>query len=373
MTLTPEEIVFKTNSDSKSLIFVMVDKLVYVGKGAYGGYVLKPRDLGLEGLDENLVLQIIGSARAFYVVPEVERLKDLGEYAEIVQRYLNVLPEKVRREFENPTGVELITYKYVEVDARIKKCTENYAVLDFEPKPNGLKLTAKALRLCIHYQGSFRHPESTTAGRLVKEWKLEFPENEIIQKNVYARDFTGYKGRGSTIYLKIVLEAPRELVPASVVPATATFKEVYEKVKDLALGEELTDNGVYLAFQFLEKLRDKAEHAVIKRVEELTKILVGLVRTGRYPEDYVRLAEAGFLEPMRWVIKYAIKSRGYSIRKGVLILGDPAEVRRKTREVIQRIRGRLLALAEAVEAGLPEEYKPVVRAGERLEAVAKLF
>jgi len=205
----------------------MVDKIVYVGKGAYGGYVLKPRDLGLERLDENIVSQIIGFARAFYVVPEVERLKDLGEYAEIVQRYLNVLPEKVRREFEDPTGVELITYKYVEVDARIKKCTENYVVLDFEPKPNGLKLTAKALRLYIHYQGSFRHPESTTAGRLVKEWKLEFPENEIIQKNVYARDFTGYKGRGSTIYLKIVLVAPRELVSTSAV-APATAKKVAE-------------------------------------------------------------------------------------------------------------------------------------------------
>ena len=33
----------------------------------------------------------------------------------------------------------------------------------------------------------------------------------------------------------------------------------------------------------------------------------------------------------------------------------------------------MLALAEAVEAELPEEYKPVVRASERLEAVAKLL
>jgi len=181
-------------------------------------------------------------------------------------------------------------------------------------------------------------------------------------------------GQEKLVILRDWIEDVRgRLRELGVEPATAPFKEVYVKVKDLALGEELTDNGVYLAFQFLGKLGGKAEPAVIKRVEELTKVLVGLVKTGRYPEDYEKFAEAGFLEPMRWVVKYAIKSRGYSIRKGVLILGDPAEVRRKTREVIQRIRGRLLALAEAVEAGLPEEYKPVVRASERLEAVAKIL
>jgi len=222
-TLTPEEVVFRTNSDSKSLIFVMPDKVVYVGEGAYGGYILKPKELGLERLDENLVSQMISSARAFYVVPEVERLEDLGGYAEIVQRYLNVLPEKVRKAFES-SGKELITYKYVEVNAAIRKCSESYAVLDFEPKPNGLKLTAKALRLYLHWQGSRRYPESTTASRILKDWKLEFPDNEVLQKYVYAKNYTGYRGRGSTIYLKIVLEAPRELVSASVAPATSSKK-----------------------------------------------------------------------------------------------------------------------------------------------------
>lgn len=178
------------------------------------------------------------------------------------------------------------------------------------------------------------------------------------------------KGEKLAILRDWVEEVRGRLGELGVEPATATFKEVYEKVKELALGEELTDNGVYLVFQFLEKLKD-GEEKVLKRVGELARVLVGLVKTGRYPEDYEKFAEAGFLEPMRWVVKYAIKSRGYSIKKGVLILGDPVEVRRRVREVIQRIRGRLLALAEAVEAGLPEEYKPVVRTSERLEALAR--
>jgi len=226
MTLTPEEVVFRTNSDSKSIVFVFPDKLVYVEEGAYGGYILKPKDVGLEEFTEGVVSRLISNARAFYVVPEIRELEDLGEYAVIAQRFLNTLPEKVRKKFENPSGKELITYKYVEVDVRIKKCTENYAVLDFESKPNGLKLTAKALRLYLHWQGSRRYPESTTAGRLVKEWKLEFPDNEVIQKYMYAKNYTGYRGRGSTIYLKIVLEAPRELVPTSAVAPATTKKEI---------------------------------------------------------------------------------------------------------------------------------------------------
>jgi len=184
-------------------------------------------------------------------------------------------------------------------------------------------------------------------------------------------------GEKLAILKEWVEEVRARLRSLGVEPATASFKEVYEKVKELSMNEDLTDNGVYLAFQFIEKLRSKAEYAVIKRVEELAKILVGLVKTGRYPEDYEKFAEAGFLEPMRWVVKYAIKSRGYSIRKGVLILGDPSEVKRRVKEVIQRIRGRLLALAEAVEAeGLPEEYKPAkleAEVGERLEALARIL
>ena len=174
------------------------------------------------------------------------------------------------------------------------------------------------------------------------------------------------------IILRDWVEDVRErLRSLGVEPSTATFKEVYEKVGELAGREDLTDNGVYLVFQFIKKLKDRAPKNIMEKVEALAKYLVGLVKTGRYPSDYERFASDGFLEPMRWVIKYTIKSRGYSIKKGVLILGDPIEVRRRVREVVQRIRGRLAALAESLEVGIPEEFRPVVKVSERLKALMK--
>ena len=174
------------------------------------------------------------------------------------------------------------------------------------------------------------------------------------------------------IILRDWVEDVRErLRSLGVEPSTATFKEVYEKVGELAGREDLTDNGVYLVFQFIKKHKDRAPKNIMEKVEALAKYLVGLIKTGRYPRDYERFANDGFLEPMRWVIKYTIKSRGYSIKKGVLILGDPIEVRRRVREVIQRIRGRLAALAESLEVGIPEEFRPAVEVSERLKALMK--
>ena len=233
MPLSPEEVVFKTNSDKKSIIFVFHDRIVYASEGAYGGFILKPKVFGLKEFSGDDVQQLIGSARAFYVVPERQELEDLGEYAEIVQQYLNALPEKIRKEFEEYAKKELIVYKYVEVDAKIGKYKPSYVVLEFNPKPKGLKLVGKALRLYIHFQGSRKYPESTTASRIVKDWKLEFSDNEILQKHVYAENYTGYRERGSTIYLKIVLEAPRELVPTTVAPTTT--KESKTEVRPVAI------------------------------------------------------------------------------------------------------------------------------------------
>lgn len=172
-----------------------------------------------------------------------------------------------------------------------------------------------------------------------------------------------------------VEEVRGRLVSSGVAPATATFKEVAKKIAEVAESEDLTDNGVLLVFRFLRSMRERASQDVLAKVEGLAKYLVGLVKSGRYPDDYVKFAERGFLEPMRWVVKWAIKSRGYSIRKGVLILGDPIEVRRRVREVIQRMRGRLLALAESLDlevvSGEAREYVETSR--RRLEALLKVI
>jgi len=212
--LTPEEIIFRTNSDTKSIIIITPNNIYYAFEGSYGGYVVKPPIPDVELRD----------ARAFFVEPRIDGAS-LDDVRDAISRYLDELPEEVRKEFEDPSKAEIIRYRFVEVELKVVKSNDRYMVLDFEPKPNGLKLEAEAVRLKIHYEGSRKYPESTTATKIVREWKLKYPDSEVLQKYVYAKSYTGYRGRGSTIYLKVVTKAPKELLP--VAPSTAkTSKEI---------------------------------------------------------------------------------------------------------------------------------------------------
>lgn len=77
-------------------------------------------------------------------------------------------------------------------------------------------------------------------------------------------------------------------------------------------------------------------------IRKTTNILAGIVKTGRLID--ILNQEEDFWTALRTAIKYTIKKRGYSPRKGVIITGNPEEVKRKTYEVINHIHGRLLAL-----------------------------
>ncbi len=228
-----EEVVFRTNSDAKSIIFVDPSgNIIYAEEGSYGGYILKPKQLGLDsfnGLTAEQLQQVLTSNyRAFFVELSKQDLCDtLANYQEVdmpedVKRklgeVLGKLPEDVWEELKYAT-VELVTYRYFEVDAKVKKLNSNYAVLDFEPKPNGLKLAARAVRIAKWYTGSRKRPKGHVAPRVLKELQLKHPENEVVQKYMYAKscypDF-----RDSVLYLKIVVEAPEELVPSTVAPTT---------------------------------------------------------------------------------------------------------------------------------------------------------
>mgnify|MGYP000279969703 CR=1 FL=1 len=231
--LTPEEIVFRTNSDSKSIVIITSDRIVYAVQGMYGGFIIRSSDFGA---DAQSLQAIIQSARAFFVEPKIDEtsLDNLpDEYKKKIMNYLNALPEDVKNEFSSKC--ELITYNYVEVTPVVKKVTDRYVVLDFEPKPNGIKVTAKAARLMVYWSGSRKHPRGSRAKYVLKEWKLKYPENQVIQKYMYA--VTGLRdGRDSVIYLKIVLEAPRELLPPAPSVAPATESKVEEKPRILING-----------------------------------------------------------------------------------------------------------------------------------------
>jgi len=52
---------------------------------------------------------------------------------------------------------------------------------------------------------------STYASEILKKWREKYSENTIIRKNIYAKGYEGYKGVDSSISMKIVVEAPKEL------------------------------------------------------------------------------------------------------------------------------------------------------------------
>jgi len=230
--LTPEEVVFRTNSDDKSIILVFPDRIVYVSQGMYGGYVVKSNELGFESfenVDPNVVASLLRTARAFFVEPKVgggdmihfvldreaEYRSKYGEVIDVVKRELAKLSQDVVHaiKYMFSTRIYIVEYSYIEVDIELKKLAKKYAVVEVKPKPNGLKLNAKAIRI-VSYCGRRGCGEET-----LREWRLKLAENEIVQRYMYPGG-----GDLRAILWKIVIEAPRELIPAPtaipVAPAT---------------------------------------------------------------------------------------------------------------------------------------------------------
>jgi len=217
------EIVFKSNSDAPSILILLGGgRIVQAGEGQYGGYLLRPASLGLKSEEE--VQELIAEARAFYVEPSIERLDKVDylpqDLKKTVEEWLAKLPSDVAEEFRRYGEADLVTYTFSEVKPVVEKITESYIVLDPQPLPGGVKAVGRALRLYIYYAGSRRHPLDHAAKETVKRWKLKYPENEVLQKYVYAR---AVSARSSTIYFKIVVDAPAEL--AAPAPALAVEEE----------------------------------------------------------------------------------------------------------------------------------------------------
>ena len=221
MIITPENIVFRTNSDSKSIVIITSNDIYYAFEGMYGGFIVKPP----------ISEEELRSAKAFFVEPEV-REASLDEVMDAVSRYLNALPDEVKKDFIEYGHVEIIRYRFVEVNVEIKKSNERYMVVDFEPRPKGLKVEAEAVRIYIHFSGTRRHPMSTRVFKIVKEWRLKYPENDVLQKYVYAEKYDVRSGR---IYFKIVTKAPRELVPISAVAPATTKTTTKKEIRPVAI------------------------------------------------------------------------------------------------------------------------------------------
>lgn len=195
--IKPEDVVFQTNSDDKSLIILTKDKVLYANRGQYGGYILREKPDAIEG--------------AYFVEPSKKRmsLSELPpELKQKVNETLSKLPPEARERFEKDAYAEVIDYNYVEVQPKVKKETDRYVVVDFDPKAEGKKLNARALRLVVEFIGSRKHPLDIHGKHIAEELKLKYPENEIIQKNLYGRTLDD---RSSALILKTVINTPENL------------------------------------------------------------------------------------------------------------------------------------------------------------------
>lgn len=141
-------------------------------------------------------------------------------------------------------------------------------------------------------------------------------------------------------------EVRKELRENGVEPSTSPFKDVESKLRELALQKDLTDNVAWIflkyAFEKETELEKFTRTGLGDRIKEARKLVIGLIKTGK-PSDFVKLADK-ILPAIRTAIKYTVKVRGYSQKKGVMFLGNPDDVWAKVLEALKNIKGRALAL-----------------------------
>ena len=269
--LKPEDVVFRTDSDSKSIIIVTSHEIIYAKEGRYGGYILRG-ELPNEPF------------RAFYVEPKVEELDSYSDsVVELVSKELD----------EQPSEIQKITYNYIEVDVEIKKSKKEYTVIDFKPKKNGLRLTAEAIRVKWVFVGSARYPESTTAKTKYQELIFKYPE---LENKLYYKLYTGHRGRCSAIYYKKVIKAPNELLPTTTKEAKkdVTYSEIISKLKKLEeeLEKEVEAPKKEVKKEVKETKEEVEEEKVVVTKEDIVEYLrrEGLVQvrlvTFDLPSEY---------------------------------------------------------------------------------------
>jgi len=192
--------------------------MVYLTRGAYGGYIIRPSDLDLQSFENVDVQSVIAGVKFFYVEPSIEPCSGdiCKEYNNVIEETLRSLPNEVSERFRH-SFIYLINYLYVEVVANVKKVHPGYVVIDIQPKNPPTRITAKALRMEVFVGRK-------VAEELVRKWKLKYPENRVIQRQLYIPS-----SRPSNVAIKIVVETPNELVPAPIttipVPVAPTTQQ----------------------------------------------------------------------------------------------------------------------------------------------------
>jgi len=174
-------------------------------------------------------------------------------------------------------------------------------------------------------------------------------EFEILYREAYVKKLFEYqivpKSEKLEILWSDIVEVRDMLRNLGVEPATASLAEARAKIMSIAENYN-GDNIILLFFKYLDQLKLFKPRDV--DLNNVATLLIGLIKTGAR-DEMQKLLQYNALRVLRTVVKYEMKRRGYNIRKGVMFLGDPEQVKQRILEVIKGLRGRLYALAESLE------------------------
>jgi len=186
------DIILGVDDDLKSLVIVGYDTCFYAFLEPGKGFVLKNR------VDDFLEVFHRGVFRVFHVKPKATVVGCFcdeipGNVRNILEEYLTKLPEEVAAEFRDAwTEISVIEYFFTEASIPSYVKSNDGLVLSFKAKEDAGKYRVKVVKATMYYGGSVCCPMSTYASETLRKWREKYPENTIIRKNIYAKDYEGY-------------------------------------------------------------------------------------------------------------------------------------------------------------------------------------
>jgi len=215
------EIVYKTPSESDSILIATTSGVIYAGKGQYGGWIVRGQ------LAESGIIAALWCYKQEW--NSVDDAHNVGDPN--VKRFLE---ELAKHDFNfdyisNVPEARIIRYKYRPVNIAVKKATDRYTVIDMVPAPGDAVIEAETVHIYWPYHISRRGHCSGFCSETMREKVMLVAK--MLGLEAYRADAGG--SRDFEVRVKIVTDyaqvadylrsklAPLAPEPAVVVPAAA--------------------------------------------------------------------------------------------------------------------------------------------------------
>ena len=217
------EIVYKTPSESDSILIATTSGVIYAGKGQYGGWIVRG-----QLAESGIIAALWCYKRERNSVDDAINVEDPA-----VKRFLEELA-KHGFDFNYAASympkARVISYEYKPVEVRVAKATDRYTVIDITPVGDDTAIEAKATHVYWSYHISRRGHCSGFCSETARE-KVSLVA-KMLGLEAYRED-AGYGSRDYEIRVKFVTDhsqvagylrsklAPLAPEPVVVAPAVA--------------------------------------------------------------------------------------------------------------------------------------------------------